>query len=106
MEEQEKMMNLSLSPDVAGGVYSNLVILTHAHSEFVLDFASALPGLPGPVVRSRILMSPEHTKRLFNALADNISKYEARFGKIEIPEEKTQGNTFHLTHLEPSGTKS
>ena len=78
----EKELSIELKQEVAKGSYSNLAIITHSHSEFIIDFASMLPGLPKPEVSNRIIMTPEHAKRLFLALQDNISKYEANFGVI------------------------
>lgn len=83
MENNEKQFNLEIKPEIAGGEYSNLAIITHSHSEFILDFAKMLPGLPKPQVSNRIIMTPEHAKRLMNALVDNIQKYESQFGKID-----------------------
>ena len=77
MENNEKQFNLEIRPEIAGGEYSNLAIITHSHSEFILDFAKMLPGLPKPQVSNRIIMTPEHAKRLMNALVDNIQKYES-----------------------------
>ncbi len=80
----EKELSIELKPDVAKGSYSNLAIITHSHSEFIIDFASMLPGMPKPEVNNRIIMTPEHAKRLFIALQDNISKYEAQNGPVTI----------------------
>ena len=63
MENNEKQFNLEIRPEIAGGEYSNLAIITHSHSEFILDFAKMLPGLPKPQVSNRIIMTPEHAKR-------------------------------------------
>ena len=103
--DNKKQLNFELRPDVAQGTYSNLAIISHSRSEFILDFAAVLPGLPKPEVRSRIVMTPEHCKRLLNALADNISRYEGQFGAISLdaPEQK---NTFNLGEFAPNGTKS
>lgn len=84
-EQKEMNMNIEVSPETAKGSYCNLAIITHSTSEFILDFAVNLPGLPGPKVNSRIIMTPEHTKRLLFALQENISKYEANVGQIELP---------------------
>lgn len=81
----EKQINIEVRPEVAGGSYSNLAIITHSHSEFILDFASMLPGMPKATVNNRVIMTPEHAKRLFLALQDNISKYEEQFEQIVIP---------------------
>lgn len=83
----EKEFSIELKQDVAKGTYSNLAIITHSHSEFIIDFATMLPGLPKPEVGSRIIMTPEHAKRLFLALQDNINKYENQNGQITIPGE-------------------
>ena len=88
MENEEKKLSFELKQDIAKGSYSNLVIITHSHSEFILDFATMLPGLPKPEVTNRIIMSPEHAKRLLLALQDNISKYEAQNGQITFGEPK------------------
>ena len=69
----EKDLSIELKQEIAKGSYSNLAIITHSHSEFILDFATMLPGLPQPEVSNRIIMTPEHAKRLFLALQDNIN---------------------------------
>ncbi|MCR5245803.1 MAG: DUF3467 domain-containing protein [Bacteroidales bacterium] len=105
MADNEKKVNINMDPAVAGGIYSNLAIISHSHSEFIIDFAAVLPGLPGPKVESRILMTPEHAKRLLNALAENIGKYENQYGKIEIVNQQPRG-TFNLADFNPSDAKS
>lgn len=80
----EKEFSIELKQDVAKGSYSNLAIITHSHSEFIIDFATMLPGLPKPEVGNRIIMTPEHAKRLFLALQDNITKYESQHGQIVL----------------------
>ena len=87
----KKQMSLELRPEVARGTYSNLAIISHSPSEFIIDFAAMLPGMPKPDIGSRIIMNPEHAKRLFNALADNISKYEAQFGAISVKDPQPKG---------------
>jgi len=101
---EEKKVNINIDPAIAGGVYSNLAIISHSHSEFILDFATVLPGLPGPKVQSRVMMTPEHAKRLLNALAENVSKYESQFGKIEVVNQPK--GTFNLADFDPNGPKS
>lgn len=76
-------INIELKEDVAQGIYSNLAIITHSSSEFVLDFVRIMPGIPKAEVKSRIVVNPEHAKRLFLALKDNIAKYEAVHGEIK-----------------------
>lgn len=84
--EQEQQLQIELSPAVAEGVYANLAVLTHSHSEIVLDFISIMPGMPKANVKSRVVLAPEHAKRLLFALNDNIQKYEAEFGQILLPQ--------------------
>jgi len=74
--------NIELSEEVAEGVYSNLAVITHSPAEFVIDFVRIMPGVPKSKVKSRIILTPEHAKRLVAALSDNISKYEAVHGPI------------------------
>ncbi len=84
MEEKPKnQINIELTDEVAGGIYSNLAIITHSPTEFVLDFVSMMPGAPKAKVKSRIVMTPQHAKRLYKALAENLSKYESNFGPIK-----------------------
>lgn len=89
----QQNLNLDISADVASGVYSNLVVISHSPSEMVLDFAQLLPGVKGATVRSRILMNPIHAKRLLMALNDNIQKYEKQFGTIQEPSNAPMGDT-------------
>ena len=85
MEDNNKQgqINIELNEEVADGIYSNLAIITHSHSEFILDFISVMPGVPKARVRSRIILSPKHAKRLSIALRDNIAKFEAQNGEIK-----------------------
>ncbi len=111
MENNEKkQISLDLRPEIAKGSYSNLAIITHSHSEFILDFATVLPGLPKPEISNRIVMTPEHAKRLLMALQDNIIKYENQFGLIDLDNVGPQpkGGTFNLGDFGPlgGGTKS
>jgi hypothetical protein len=86
----EKEFSIELKQDVAKGTYSNLAIITHSRSEFIIDFATMLPGLPKPEVSNRIIMTPEHAKRLYLALQDNITKYENQQGQITLGDNKPQ----------------
>ncbi|HBH49449.1 MAG TPA: DUF3467 domain-containing protein [Bacteroidales bacterium] len=85
MDEQKNKgkINIELKEEVAQGTYSNLAIITHSTSEFVLDFVRVMPGIPKAEVKSRVILTPEHAKRLMLALQDNIAKYEAVHGKIK-----------------------
>lgn len=91
-EQKQQGLQIELLPDKAQGEYANLAIITHSSSEFVLDFARMLPGLQKAQVRSRVIMAPEHAKRLLGALQENLMRYEHTFGQIKIPEAK-QGRT-------------
>ena len=81
-------LQLELPQDVAQGEYANLAIITHSSSDFVIDFARVLPGLPKALVKSRVLMAPEHAKRLLGALQENIMRYEREYGPIKIPQQE------------------
>ena len=84
MSDEKQQINIELKPEAASGSYSNLAIITHSHSEFIIDFAALLPGMPKAEVKNRIIMTPEHAKRLFLALQDNIEKYEKSNGVITL----------------------
>lgn len=104
-EKKQQQISLDLKPEVAKGNYSNLAIITHSHSEFIIDFATMLPGLPKPEISSRMIMTPEHAKRLLSALTDNIAKYESQFGPIDLGGE--QKGTFNLADFaQNNGAKS
>jgi hypothetical protein len=81
---QQNQIQIELSDDVAQGTYSNLAIISHSSSEFVIDFVRIVPGVPKAKVKSRIILTPEHAKRLLLALGDNLSKYENINGTIKI----------------------
>ena len=80
---KENNINIELDESIAQGLYSNLVIVNHSPTEFVLDFINVMPGAPKAKVRSRIILTPEHTKKFINALGENLNKYEKSFGKIK-----------------------
>jgi len=82
-EQNPNQLNIELPENVAEGTYSNLAIITHSNSEFVVDFVRIMPGVPQAKVKSRIVLTPQHAKRLLKALADNISKFEGMHGRIE-----------------------
>ena len=89
-QNQNGQLQIELPEAVAQGTYANLAIMTHSTSEFIIDFVSIMPGMPKANVQSRVIMTPEHAKRLMFALEDNIAKYEQTFGKIRMPEEQAQ----------------
>lgn len=96
---QGQQMQVALSPDVAKGIYSNFQIVSHAPTEFVVDFANILPGQPQAQVNARIIMTPQVAKRLLGALNENIQRYEKDFGRIQEP----NGANMHRT-IAPFGT--
>ena len=83
-ENPKKGIDLELDEATAQGHYANLAIISHSASEFVLDFAAIMPGVPKAKIKSRIVLSPEHAKRLLMSLQDNITKYESVVGRIDI----------------------
>lgn len=92
-DSQKQDLNIELPQDVAQGNYSNLAIISHSTSEFIVDFAAVLPGMQKATVKSRIILTPEHAKRLLFSLQDNISRYESTVGKIEIPKPQMADDT-------------
>ena len=85
MEEKAKknQIQIELKEEVAQGTYSNLAIITHSSSEFVLDFVRVMPGVPKAEVKSRVILTPEHAKRLLRALEDNVKKFEKVHGPVK-----------------------
>jgi hypothetical protein len=82
-KENKNQINIELKEEIGQGTYSNLAIITHSSSEFVIDFVRIMPGMPKANVQSRVILTPEHAKRLLLALKDNISKFEAAHGPIK-----------------------
>ncbi len=82
-QEADNQINIELSEELAEGVYSNLAMIAHSNSEFVIDFIRLMPGVPKAKVKARVIITPEHAKRLLVALKDNIRKYEDTFGQIK-----------------------
>lgn len=78
----QNQLNIELPEDISEGVYSNLAIISHSQSEFVVDFVRIMPNVPKAKVKSRIVLTPQHAKRLMRALGENIQKYEAQFGPV------------------------
>jgi hypothetical protein len=89
---KKNQLNIELKEEVALGTYSNLAIITHSASEFVLDFVRIMPGMPKANVQSRIILTPEHAKRLLLALKDNIAKFESVHGPIKDIEAGSPAN--------------
>lgn len=93
---EEKKMNINLTPEMAEGTYANLAIIAHSTSEFVIDFVRMMPGLQTANVKSRIILTPEHAKKLLFALQENVAKYEKQFGKIQIMGNPPTGSTIPM----------
>lgn len=89
MENQndQNQLNIELSEEVAEGTYSNLAIITHSSAEFIIDFIRMMPGVPKAKVKSRVILTPQHAKRLLAAISDNVRKYEEANGKIKLEEQ-------------------
>jgi hypothetical protein len=90
-QDNQNQLNIELSEEISEGIYSNLAIITHSHAEFVVDFIKMMPGVPKAKVKSRIVMTPENTKRLMMALRDNIAKFEQQHGAIKDSGHPDQG---------------
>lgn len=86
-QQKQNQINIELTEEIAEGEYANLAMIAHSSSEFVIDFIRLMPGLPKAKVKSRVVITPEHAKRLLAALADNVKKFEASFGEIKHAEE-------------------
>jgi len=85
-EKKPAQISIELKEDIAQGIYSNLAIISHSPSEFILDFVRIMPGIAKADVKSRIILTPEHAKRLLHALKENIMKYESVHGNIKNTE--------------------
>jgi hypothetical protein len=82
-EQKHGQINIELNEEVAQGEYSNLAVITHSNAEFIVDFISMMPGAPKARVKSRIILTPQHAKRLLKALNDNVGKFESQHGEIQ-----------------------
>ena len=87
-----QQLQIDISQEMAKGIYSNFAIISHSHTEFIMDLASTLPGTPKAQVVSRVILAPEHAKRLAMALQENIMRYEQEFGKINLNNAPQQGS--------------
>ena len=81
-DDKKPKLNIELPEEVASGTYSNLAVITHSPTEFVTDFIQIMPGVPKAKVRSRVIMNPQHAKRLMKALIENVKRYESQHGAI------------------------
>lgn len=87
-DNKQQGLQIELTPEIAQGEYANFAIITHSSSDFILDFARVLPGVPKTQVKSRVILAPEHAKRLLAALQENIMRYEREYGQIKIPNQE------------------
>ena len=92
-EQKQQGLQIELTPDKSQGEYANFAIITHSSSEFIVDFARMLPGIPKAQVCSRIILAPEHAKRLLGALQENIMRFEQTFGQIKLPQPQKESRT-------------
>lgn len=86
-QPQEQQLNIELSEEMADGSYANLVIITHSFAEFVFDFVNVMPNVPKAKVKSRVIMTPQHAKRMMRALVENVKRFEAQHGTIKEQEQ-------------------
>ena len=87
---QQGQLQFELPQDIAQGEYANFAIISHSSSDFVIDFARVMPGIPKAPIKSRVILAPEHAKRLLGALQENIMRYEREFGPIKIPNKEAR----------------
>lgn len=90
-EKGQHSINIELGEKEAEGIYSNLALISHSPSEFIIDFARVLPGVPKSRVYARVVMTPHHARLLANALEANLKKFEEQFGRINLPGDSAQG---------------
>ncbi len=84
MAENSKQLQLNIDSEIAKGAYANLALIVHSPSEFIIDFAEMMPNMEKANVCARVILAPEHAKRLLLALQDNVMKYEQQFGQIVL----------------------
>lgn len=90
----QQQINIELGEKEAEGIYSNLAIINHTPSEFVIDFVRFFPGVPKARVHARIVMTPQHAKSLVRALEENVQRYESTFGEIKLFGEENRAKEF------------
>ncbi len=93
-QNTEPQLNIELSEEMADGQYANLAVITHSFAEFVIDFVNVMPNVPKAKVKSRVIMTPHHAKRLMRALVDNVKRFEAAHGVIKENEQVNLPFTF------------
>lgn len=96
MANEQKQLNINIAPDKAQGVFANLALIAHTPTEFVLDFAQIMPGMPQANVVSRVIVTPDQAKKILGALQNNIGQYEQKFGPIQPVGGPVKGSTLPL----------
>jgi len=81
--DQQQQLNIELTEEMADGTYANLAIITHSFAEFVMDYVNVMPNMPKAKVKARVVMTPQHAKRLMKALIENVKRFEAQYGAIK-----------------------
>lgn len=94
MNEEKKNIDIEINDQTAEGVYSNLAVINHSPSEFVVDFIQLMPGVPKAKVKSRIILTPQHAKRLAGALIENVNRFESQFGEIKDAQQASMPMNF------------
>ena len=94
---EKNQLNINITPDKAQGVFANLALIAHTPTEFVLDFAQIMPGIPQATVVSRVVVTPDQAKKILGALQNNIAQYEQKFGVIKPVGGPVHGSTLPLT---------
>lgn len=92
--QDQQQINIELTEEIADGTYANLAIITHSFAEFVIDFVNVMPGVPKAKVKSRVVMTPQHAKKLMRALIDNVKRYESQNGVIKDQDQTNLPFTF------------
>ncbi|MDD3108744.1 MAG: DUF3467 domain-containing protein [Alistipes sp.] len=92
-------VNIELDDQMAEGEYANLAIISHSTSEFVIDFVRMMPGVSKARVKSRVILAPEHAKRLLLSLQENIERYEAVVGTINLPTTTTDESALAMSFI-------
>tara|TARA_B100000212_G_scaffold117171_1_gene87477 strand:- start:1861 stop:2175 length:315 start_codon:yes stop_codon:yes gene_type:complete len=95
-QNKKKQIKIELKEEVAQGHYVNLPIVGFSQAEFILDFIKVIPGIPKADVKSRLIMSPMHTKNLLLLLNAKIKEYEKKFGKIQAPKKEIESQNIKL----------
>ena len=94
---EQKELKINIAPDKQQGVFANLALIAHTPTEFVLDFAQLMPGVPQANVVARVIVTPDQAKKILGALQNNVGQYEQKFGTIQPAGGAPKGSTLPLT---------